>query len=332
MVRYGIAGFGKHAVKRLMPGFALAKKSQVVALSRRNQNDAEASAREHGIPLAFASAEEMCRSAEVDAVFVASPDSLHLQDTLTALRHGKAVLCEKPFAMNASEAEKMAQAAKAAGLVLGVAQVMRFEESVRRFREIVANGEVGKVLHARAEFHYPVVGHSREWIVDPSLACGGPMADVGIHCIDTLRFILQDEVASVSTTAMSDEHSGPFEAAGVISLEFARGTLATVIVSSRAAYRTPLEIVGMAGSVYAKDALNVEYPITLTVNRGGKIQQEEVSNHLAYALQVDAFSDAVEGRAPFVASGEDGVRNQFILDAVYRSWRNGSTQSVVPGT
>jgi predicted dehydrogenase len=328
MVRYGIAGFGKHAVKRLMPGFALSQKSTVTALSRRNLTAAQESAREHNIPLAFSSTEEMCASDQVDAVFVASPDSLHLQDTLTALRHGKAVLCEKPLAMNSAECEQMVQTAKAVGLFLGVAHVMRFEESVRRVREIVGKDELGTLLHARVEFHYAVVGHPRAWIVDPSLACGGPMADVGIHCIDTLRYILQDEVIAVSTSAVSDEKSGPFEAAAVMTLEFSRGILGTVIVSSRAAYRTPLEILGTAGSLYARDALNVEYPITLVVTKDGIGEEEQVSNHLAYALQVDAFSDAVEGKAPFLIPGEEGWRNQLVLEAAYRSWKSGKTEPV----
>src|SRR3979490_2633317 len=76
MVRYGILGFGLHAVKRVMPGFALATKSQVTALSRRELGKAQASARQFNIPLAFDSAEALCRSSEVDAVFVCSPNFL----------------------------------------------------------------------------------------------------------------------------------------------------------------------------------------------------------------------------------------------------------------
>jgi predicted dehydrogenase len=221
----------------------------------------------------------------------------------------------------------MVRAADSAGLLLGVAQVMRFEESVRRAREIVGSGALGELLHSRVEFHYAVSGHPRTWIVDPTLACGGPMADVGVHCIDTLRYILQDEIVAVSTSAIADKDSGLFEAAAVMTLEFSRGTLGTVIVSSRAAYRTPLEILGTAGSLYARDALNVEYPITLVVTKDGISEEEQVSNHLAYALQVDAFSDALEGKAPFLIPGEEGWRNQLVLEAAYRSWKSGKKES-----
>src|SRR5512132_4283709 len=103
MVRFGIAGFGLHAVKRLMPGFALSRSCTVTALFRRDMRKARESAAEFKIPLAFDSVADLCRSPEVDAVFVTTPNALHLPDVLTAILHGKPVLCEKPMAMNAAE-------------------------------------------------------------------------------------------------------------------------------------------------------------------------------------------------------------------------------------
>src|SRR5437762_8291024 len=98
MVRFGIAGFGLHAVKRLMPGFRMAQKALVTALSRRDPQRAQDSAKEHGIAHWFTSVEELCRSSEVDAVFITTPDNRHLADTLAALDCGKPVLVEKPMA------------------------------------------------------------------------------------------------------------------------------------------------------------------------------------------------------------------------------------------
>src|SRR5205823_7007840 len=93
MIRFGILGFGLHAAKRLMPGFALAQNCRVTALSRRSQGKAQESAQEWKIPFAFDSAEALCRSPEVDAVFVTTPNSCHLQDVLLATDCGKPVLC-----------------------------------------------------------------------------------------------------------------------------------------------------------------------------------------------------------------------------------------------
>jgi predicted dehydrogenase len=330
MVRFGIVGFGLHAVKRLMPGFALSKNCKVTALSRRDIAQAQASAREHKIPLAFNSAAELCRSAEVDAVLVTTPNSLHLKDVLTAVEAGKAVLCEKPLAMNAAEAKEMVEAARRRNVRFGVAHVFRFDESVRKFREHVAAGAIGRPIFARSEFSFLAdPSHPRKWLYDASVAGAGPIFDIGVHCIDTLRFVLQDEVTRVSATARSDKRSGDVESAAALSLEFSRGTIGTVLVSYRAEYRTPLEFLGDAGVLSADDALNVEHPIQIELRRGNEVvQRDTASNHLAYALQVDAFADWIEGKAQFPAPGEEAWQNQEILDAALRSIKSGRAEAV----
>src|SRR5579864_4019597 len=150
MIRFGIAGFGLHAVRRLMPGFALSKKCRVTALSRRDLATAKQSAAEYKIPLAFDSVEELCCSAEVDAVLVTTPNSRHLPDVLAAIHAGKHVLCEKPMAMNAAECRQMVEAARRRQVILGVAQIFRFEDSVRKIRELVSTGAIGKPVFARS--------------------------------------------------------------------------------------------------------------------------------------------------------------------------------------
>lgn len=329
MVRFGILGFGLHAVKRVMPGFALAKESRVTALSRREPAKAQESARQFNIPLAFASGEALCRSPEVDAVFVCSPNSLHLRDTLQAIECGKHVLCEKPMAMNADEARQMVEAAKQANLLLGVAQVFRFEDSTARLRDRIAAGQIGKPVFARSEFSFPgSPEHARKWLKDPAIAGGGAIADVGVHCIDALRYILQDEVMRVSASGITDGSNG-VDLAAVVTLGFTRGTLGTVLVSYVPEYRTPLEFIGDGGTLFADDGLNVDRPIQLQLRRGGKVvDSETVSNHLAYGRQVDAFAAAVEERAKFPVPGEEGWQNQAILDAAFRSLKSSKSEMV----
>lgn len=329
MIRFGIAGFGLHAVRRLMPGFSLASNCKVVALSRRDPVKAREAAAQYSIASVFASTEELSRCPEVDAVLVTTPNACHLQDVLTAIAAGKPVLCEKPMGMNADECRQMVEAARNAGVLLGLAQVFRFEESTARFRDRIAAGDIGRPIFARAEFSYPATHHPRTWINDRSLAGGGPIADVGVHCIDALRYILQDEPEQVTTVGRGDEQSGDVEAAAILTLRFQRGTLATVLVSTRAQYRTPLEIVGDAGVLRANDALNVERPIKLELWRNGhQISEESVSNHMAYAKQVDAFAAALEGGAPFPVTGQEGWQNQIILDAAYRSLSSGRNEQI----
>ena len=329
MIGYGILGFGLHAVRRLMPGFALASNSRVTALFRRDIKQAQASAAEYKIPHAFDSAADLCRSQDVDAVFVATPDCLHLHDVLLALGSGKPVLCEKPMGMNAGECRQMVEAARRAGVLLGVAQVFRFERSTANLRERVTAGQVGKPVFARAEFSYPARTHPRKWLTDTKIAAGGPIADIGVHCIDALRYILSDEIVRITTSGVWDQDSGEVEAAAILSLEFMRGALGSVLVSTRAEYRTPLEVVGEAGVLRAEDAFSVERSIEIELRRGGTVVEKEmVSNSDAYARQVDMFSAAIEGRSEFSVPGEEGWQNQEVLDAAYRSLKSGKAEKV----
>jgi len=343
MIRFGIVGFGLHAVRRLMPGFALARNCKVVALSRRDSHKAREAAAQYSIPHVFASTEELCRCPEVDAVLVATPNACHLQDVLTAVAAGRPVLCEKPMGMDAGECRRMVEAARNAGVLLGVAQVFRFAESTARFRERIAAGDIGRPIFARAEFSYSGAGHARTWLYNRSMAGGGPIADVGVHCIDALRYLLQDEPRLVSALGRPDERclgerwlgergleqSSDVEAAAILTLAFQRGTLATVLVSTRARYRTPLEIVGDAGVLRANDALSVERPINLELWREGQRAAEEtVSNQLAYARQVDSFAAAIEGREVFPVPGQQGWQDQLILDAAYRSLSSGKSEEI----
>jgi len=312
-----------------MPGFALARSCRVTALSRRDMAKARESAAQYGIPLAFDSAAELCRSQDVDAVLVTTPNSLHLADVLTAIEHGKPVLCEKPMATNAAECRQMVEAARKAGVPLGVAQVFRFEDSTARLRERIAAGHIGRPIFARSEFSYPGGAHLRAWLTDPVLSGGGPIADVGVHCVDALRYVLQDEILRVTARGLWDAASGGVEAAAVLSLEFVRGTLGAVLVSMRSDYRTPIEFTGEAGVLGADDGLNVDRPIHLQLRRNGNVVENEVvSNQFAYARQVDLFSAAVRGEAKFPAPGEEGWQNQEILDAAFRSLKSGRAEDV----
>lgn len=330
MIRFGIAGFGLHGDKRLMPGFAKASRCRVTAISRRDPAKAKATAERYGLPYFFTSTEELARCPEVDAVFVASPNALHLPDTVSCLRLGKPVLVEKPMAMSADECVQMIGAAEERKLKLGVAQIFRFEESTQRMRDLVREGTLGPLVYARADFTFPGRGHVRSWMNNAAIAGGGPIADVGVHCIDTLRFILGEEVTAVSAITQADDESRDVEASAVINLQFKSGVLASVMVSFRSAYRSPIAVVGEAAEVAAQAALNVEQPIVLEVRKkDGSITRTEVSNHMAYAYQVDAFADWLTDDKPFPAPGDEGLRNQLVLDAAYKSARCGTVEKII---
>jgi predicted dehydrogenase len=329
MIRYGILGFGHHAAKRLMQGFAEADESQLVGLWRRDIAKARANALQFSIPEVFETAEALCASPNVDAVFIVSPDALHLPDVLMAARHGKAVLCEKPLAMNEGEVEEMLRAAEAAKVALGVAQNMRYYRSLNVIRKWIAEGRIGKPVLAHAQFAYAAEKSPREWIYDPALACGGPIGDVGVHCVDALRFVLGTEVTAVSTLAHGDAESGGVESFASLALAFASGAVGSVMVTTRAEYRTVIEVKGETGVIACENGLTVDYPVDVVLRRGKDvIESVRVSNADAYGRMLDGFSQWVEGRAEYRAPASDGLHNQHVLDAAYASWRAGAQQKI----
>ncbi len=327
-MRFGILGFGHHAAKRLMPAFRGASMAKLGGLWRRDPAKAAADAERFAIPAVFPSAEALCSSPEIDAVFVVSPDALHREHVLLALAHGKPVLCEKPLAMHVGEAEEMLAAAERAGVLFGVAQNMRYNLAIDLMRRWIAEGRVGRPQLAHAQFCYEAGRSPRTWITDPTLALGGPIGDVGIHCLDALCYVLADEVVAVNTLAHRDPASGEVESHAVVAVEFRSGTLGTVTVTTRAAYRSLMEVVGERGSLSCEDAMTIERPVSLVQREGGHVRLEQpVSNADAFSRMLDSFAAAAQGGPePYRASGAEGVRNQRVLDAAYRSWRTGQVQ------
>lgn len=330
MVRYGILGFGHHGLRRLAPAFAHTQQCTLAGIWGRDAAKARENAARLNIPHVFASPQELCASGDIDVVFVASPDALHLEHTRLAFRHGKPVLCEKPLAMNIRQAEEMLADATAAKLAFGVAQNFRYNRSLESMREKIRAGLIGTPVFGIAQFCFESEKSPRKWIHDASLACGGPIGDVGVHAIDALRFILDEEVTAVTTLARKDERSGDVESSAVVALELNRGTLASVHVSFRAVYRTLVEVVGGTGVLRAENGFSVDRPVEIVHLVAGETQSAEtISNTDAYSRMLDAFADTVEGRGGFAASGEDALNNQRALDAAFHSWRTGQRQ-VVP--
>jgi predicted dehydrogenase len=328
-VRFAILGFGLHAVRRLLPAFAKSERTEFVGMWRRDQAAAKQNCVEHNIAHCFASPEELCASPDVDAVFITSPDAMHHADSLMALRHGKAVLCEKPVAMNAAQAREMAEAAKASGVLYGVAQNFRYNHSLDWIREQLQAGKIGTPQFAHAEFDYPADRAPRKWIKDPTLACGGPIGDVGVHCIDALRYVLDEEVESVSTLARKSQPQDQVETTAMLQMQMTGGIFANVTVSASSPYRTLIEVTGSDGVLVAENGLTVDRPIEMVLRRGGDVvETATVDNADGYIRMLDSFADAMQGGKAFAATGEDAIKNMAALDAAFRSWKTGQRETL----
>ncbi|WP_158942281.1 Gfo/Idh/MocA family protein [Granulicella sp. S190] len=326
-VRYAILGFGHHAVRRLLPGFARCEYSTLSGMWRRDHAAALANCAEYKIPHCFATREELCSSSDVDVVLITSPDAMHRDDALLAFKHGKAVLCEKPLAMSAEEAEEINDAANAAGLLFGVAQNFRYNRGLEWMRDQIAAGRIGNPQLAHAQYCYPATNSARKWITDASLAYGGPIGDVGVHCIDALRFVLDEDVVSVSTLARKDTSSGAVEAMASLQMEMTGEIFADVTTSARAQYRSLVEVVGSEGALIAEGGLTVDRPVKIVVTRAGEVVETlTLDNGDGYTRMLDSFAATLRDGGVFAATGDDGVHNMRVLDAAIKSWQSGARE------
>jgi predicted dehydrogenase len=319
-VRYGIAGFGRFAERAIAPAIRVSANSELVALQKRSLADARGKAAEHGIPLSFDSVGGMVAHPDVDAVFLVSANSCHCPETLLAARAGKHVLVEKPMAMNAREAEEMIAACARHSVKLSVGHMLRFSPLICRMRDIVRSGGLGRVHSVRADFIYDGRLSRRGWLYDRSVAGGGPVFDIGVHCLDTLRFILGDEVSSVKSELDPWPTALRTESTAHLLLRFNGGTIGAILCSFDAPTRRMfIEIVGTEGMLAANEFTSGMRTVELrwTMGKGenpAETQVETIDVPNLYVEEITRFSDCIlTGREPEL-SGLNGLQNQRVID------------------
>ncbi len=198
-LRWGILGTGSIAAK-FAKGLEAVTEADLVAVGSRAQSTAEAFALQHGARRAHATYEDLANDPEVDAIYIATPHVLHRENTLTCIEGGKAVLCEKPFAMNRREAEEMVAAARDAGTFLCEAMWTRFLPGTRRVRELIASGAIGEPRQLECDFGFRTDFNPEGRLFNPALG-GGALLDVGIYCVAYARMVFGSAPDEIRSTA-----------------------------------------------------------------------------------------------------------------------------------
>jgi len=184
-VSWLVVGIGDITTKRVLPAILAEPRSRLAGIVTRDP----AKAVRYGVA-AWTSLEDALAQSGADAVYVATPVSLHAPQTIACLRAGKHVLCEKPMALNYAEACSMQTAAEQSGRVFSIAYYRRTYPKVNRAAELIAAGAIGRVVFAEATSHdWPDLSGSRSWLADPALAGGGPLFDIASHRIDLMNYL-----------------------------------------------------------------------------------------------------------------------------------------------
>lgn len=288
---------------------------QVLAIAARDPKRAQRFAKKHNIPRVHPTYAALLADRDIDAIYNPLPNSLHAEWTIRALKAGKHVLCEKPMASNAAEAEEMAKVARETGLVLSEAFAYRYYPLMERVRQIIASGEVGKVQHIDAQFCFllPSPNNIR---FNFDLA-GGALMDCGCYPVSLIRYIAGAEpvVERAEARLLRPQVDHNMKA----DLSFADGRTAHLecgMLSPRL-FRSMLKVEGDAGSLRVLGPFQPHWFNRLTVNgRNGKYS-ERVLGEDSYTLQLRAFIKAIRGEQTLNTSPEDAIGNMRVIDAIY---------------
>lgn len=322
-LRWGILGTGNIA-RQFCQGVAGAERCVLAAVGSRSVGSARSFAAEHRIPTAHPGYQALVADAEVDAVYVALPNTLHLQWTLAALEAGKHVLCEKPLALSAAQAEQMFDAASSQGLLLMEGFMYRCHPLIRQALERVASGAVGQVRLVRTSFCYAARSVEHNIRFAPELG-GGALLDVGCYCVDFSRLVAGAEPSSVQL--VSQRHASGVDRAVAGLMEFPGGVLAQFSCAMDVQADNAAQICGDQGHLvlpvpWKPGAVGAQYTIrrqTPPRMDGGGSAPEPVTRQVdagkpLYALEADDFAAAVLDGATPAMSPQDSLGTARALD------------------
>jgi predicted dehydrogenase len=325
-VVWGILSRSAHYRRRIHQGISKSPLIDPYAIASRSRDSAEAAARELGFRTAHPSYEALLADPAIEAVFIPLPNHLHAEWVRKAADAGKHVLCEKPFAMNAREAEEAIRHAESRAVLVMEAFMYRFHPQWQRVHEIVRAGEIGPIHAIQTVFAYTQRDPAN--IRNVLASGGGGIYDIGCYAVSCSRFLLGREPQRAVSLVRRDPAFGTDILASAI-LDFGAAH-ATFTVSTQMQPAQRVDVVGATGRITVHLPFNAwtDVPLEVTVTTGVGTRTIESPIADQYVLMFEAFSRAVRSGGPAPAPARDAIENMKVLDALFRSEKSGGWESV----
>lgn len=347
MVKWGIIGCGGIARRRMVPALAECTNSQVVAVMDAVKAPTDEVAAEIGAKPYYTEA-DLLADPDVQAVYIATPVFLHYKQVLQAAKAGKHILLEKPLALTLEESQEMLDACNKAGVYLNEGYMMKQNALNQEAKKMIARGDIGNVVFARAQLScwYPDIPGA--WRQDPKLGGGGSLIDMATHCYDLLQYIIGSRITEVFAFTDTLTFKYPVEDSSTTLLRFENGAQASVDAFFNvpdAAGQARLELYGNKGSIQAEGTIgqspNGKMVAYLSDDaKGYDASQSKTSLDVnvrevtaepvnMYAAEMDYLSKCIEsGKAPEWCTGEEGLYILKVAKAAYESARTGCKVAV----
>ena len=314
-LRFGIISTAKIGVNHVIPVMQKSPILEVAAIASRSLARAQEAAGLLGIPTAYGSYEELLADPSLDAIYNPLPNHLHARWSAKAADAGKHVLCEKPLAMNATEARELHEYFAEKSLVLNEAFMYRTHPRWQRVKQLIDDGAIGELVAIHSTFCYfndDQTNIRAIWAMG-----GGGLMDIGCYPISMARYLTGSE-PEVIGAALRRANESEVDTSAAATLSFGR-VLATFLVSTRAENEQRVHVSGTSGRIDIEMPYNppADAPTYITITRKGGHEVIEIPSVDQYQKQGEAFARSVTQGEPTPMSADDSVANMVVIDEVF---------------
>lgn len=317
-IRIGVLGAARITPIALLGPAQGLEGVEVTAMAARDKTRATKFAAKHGIATVHDSYDALLNDPNIDAIYNPLPNSHHMEWTIKALEAGKHVLCEKPMAANADQAQAMKDAADRTGMILAEAFHWRYHPLCARVQEIMTSGEIGEVQHIHARFCIPLPEPKNiRWRLD---LAGGATMDTGCYTVNMLRVMAGAEPHIISAKAKQIRPG--VDRSMQAQFRFDDGRTGSICTSMLGWPLVALyiQVRGSEGDMHVTNPLGPHLYNKITVNTDAATRSEKVSGKRAtYSYQLEAFRNWLRDGVPMPSDAADGVRNMQVIDDIYRA-------------
>jgi predicted dehydrogenase len=326
-LRWGILSTADIGRRKVIPGIRKAARCEIVAIASRDAAQARRVADELGIPTAHGSYEALLADPDVDAVYIPLPNHLHAEWTIAAARAAKHVLCEKPLAMTAADAERMAEVCAAEGVRLMEAFMYRHHPAWVAAMEVVASGRIGRLRAVQSWFSY--YNDDPANIRNQLEAGGGALFDIGCYSVNLSRMLFGAEPIRVSAGIVRDPALGVDTLTSAI-LEFEDGH-ATFTCSTRVENDQRVHVYGTDGRLSIGIPFNIppDRPTQVFLTSGGEPPVAPATETLTfdtadpYTVEAERFAAAILDDLPTPTPPEDAIANLRVIERIFEAGKPG---------
>lgn len=326
-IKWGILSTAHIARTQLIPAIQRADQAEVVAIASRGSKVHDVAA-ELQIAKAYESYEELLNDAEIDAVYIPLPNHLHKEWVIKAAQKGKHVLCEKPIALTAQEAEEIVQACEEHGVKFMEAFMYQLHPQHQRVRDIIKSGEIGEVKLFKSSHSFFLNNRTGDIRMKKEMG-GGALYDVGCYSLHVLRSVLQAEPVQMRGIGKLDSET-EVDLSSFLYLEMDNGIPAVIDCSFDMTGRNEYEVVGTKGSIKVPYAFRPDVNGGIgkvVVQQNGMTREENIPGDI-YRLEVEHFSQAILNDNQLVQTGASSIQNMRVIEACYKAIHTGEKVNI----